>query len=156
MLKAIKAFFDTHANEELQETQQNNQLAVAALLIEIMIADDHIDHAELATLKQFLIEFLNLPEIQVDEIIHLARTSAESSNDVYQFTRVINDQFDYDERCEIIKGLWQLAYADQKIDKYEEYTVRKISDLLYLRQKDFIQAKLSAKNQSTSVGPKTS
>ena len=38
--------------------------------------------------------------------------------------------------------LWDVAYADGRIDKYEDYTIRKISDLLYIKHADFIKAKL--------------
>ena len=38
--------------------------------------------------------------------------------------------------------LWDIAYSDGRIDKYEDYTIRKISDLLYIKHSDFIKAKL--------------
>ena len=43
----------------------------------------------------------------------------------------------------LLEALWQVANADSKIDKYEEYYIRKIKDLLYLSDQEFIQAKLS-------------
>jgi uncharacterized tellurite resistance protein B-like protein len=39
--------------------------------------------------------------------------------------------------------LWSVAYADDKLDRYEEYYVRKIADLLYISHSDYIKAKLS-------------
>ena len=41
-----------------------------------------------------------------------------------------------------MKFLWDIAYADGRIDKYEDYTIRKISDLLYVKHSDFMKAKL--------------
>ena len=43
----------------------------------------------------------------------------------------------------LLQALWQVANADNKIDKYEEYYIRKIKDLLYMSDQEFIQAKLS-------------
>ena len=33
------------------------------------------------------------------------------------------------------------AFADGRIDKYEDYTIRKIADLIYVRHEDFMKAK---------------
>ena len=41
-----------------------------------------------------------------------------------------------------MEDLWEVAFADQVIDKYEDYTIRKIADLLYVKHKDFIKAKI--------------
>jgi uncharacterized tellurite resistance protein B-like protein len=43
--------------------------------------------------------------------------------------------------------LWQLAYADQTIDKFEEHLIRKLAELLHVPHKHFIQAKHSAKDR---------
>ena len=42
--------------------------------------------------------------------------------------------------------MWTIAFADEEIDKYEEYLIRKISDLTYVSHSDFIKSKLRAKN----------
>ncbi len=145
VLEAIKTFFQTSVMDNLDNDMDTINIAVAALMIEIMIADDKVDPDEKKQLKVFLQSYLMLDSEKVETLIQLAESQTGQSSDIYQFTRLINDNFDYEQRCELIKGLWQLAYADHQLDKYEEYTIRKISDLLYLRHQDFIKAKLSAK-----------
>jgi uncharacterized tellurite resistance protein B-like protein len=41
-------------------------------------------------------------------------------------------------------ALWQVALADGRLDRFEEYALRKLGDLLHLSHADFIQAKLAA------------
>ena len=44
--------------------------------------------------------------------------------------------------------MWEIAFADGNIDKYEEYVIRKVSDLIYISNDDFIKAKLEVKNEN--------
>ena len=55
-------------------------------------------------------------------------------------TSIINEHYEYPDRIKAIKSL-AVAHADNTIDKYEDYTIRKIADLLYVRHEDFIIAK---------------
>ena len=48
-----------------------------------------------------------------------------------------------DALLKLINNLWAIAFADKHLDKYEEYLIRKISDLLYVSHSDFIQQKLN-------------
>mgnify|MGYP003316830790 CR=1 FL=1 len=41
-------------------------------------------------------------------------------------------------------ALWQVALADDYLDKYEESIIRKISDLIHLRHSEYIQCKANA------------
>ena len=51
---------------------------------------------------------------------------------VYEFTQLLHQHLDQSEKAKIIGMLWQLAYADGRLDKYEDSLVTKISDLLYV------------------------
>jgi uncharacterized tellurite resistance protein B-like protein len=50
-----------------------------------------------------------------------------------------------EKRYQLLVLLWKVAYADGRVDKYEEYYVRKISDLLHMDQAEFIRAKHEAR-----------
>ena len=61
-----------------------------------------------------------------------------------EFTRLLNDNLSRSERINIIENLWRVAYADSVLDKYEEYYIRKVADLLYVAHSDYIKTKLKA------------
>ena len=61
---------------------------------------------------------------------------------LHELTAIINKEYTYSEKKDLIKMCWDIAYSDGRIDKYEDYTIRKISDLLYVKHSDFIKAKL--------------
>ena len=54
---------------------------------------------------------------------------------------MLNDNLDAEEKIHVIELLWQVAFADAVLDKYEEYYIRKIADLLYISHKDYIRTK---------------
>lgn len=43
--------------------------------------------------------------------------------------------------------LWRVAFADGRLDRYEEHLIRRIADLLHLPHRDFIRAKLRAQGE---------
>ena len=80
----------------------------------------------------------------------LAKQKSDESTSLYEFTREINDKYEYDEKVKLIEDLWRIAYSDGQLDKYEDYVIRKIADLIYVTHSDFIKSKLSVKNQPSS------
>lgn len=150
MLKAIQKLFSTELQTDSPCSQSQLDLAAAALLVEIIIADNATDEQELQQLRQVLQQEFNIADERVGELVDLALQEVHDSNDVYQFTRLINDHYTYSDKCKLIKGLWKVAYADAVLDKYEEYSIRKIAELIYVSHSDFIQAKIAVKAEMKS------
>ena len=48
------------------------------------------------------------------------------------YGQLLHDYLTEDEKAQIVSLLWQIAYADGRLDKYEDSLVLKISDLLYV------------------------
>ena len=132
------------SNEEQDNTEIINN-ACAALLIETALADKVFNDEELASMKQTLKIVYKVEEKDIDELIDESKKKVSESTSLYEYTRLINDLCDYEDKLRLINNLWSIAFADQQLDKYEEYLIRKISDLLHVSHKDFIQQKLLVK-----------
>ena len=145
MLKSIREFFERgiqdSADQGMPGTDSRVELAAAVLMIEISLADSSIDNDELAVIKKALIAHFNIGTGQVDELIDLARREVDLAVSLHDFTRMLNDNLDTSEKIQVIELLWQVAFADAVLDKYEEYYIRKIADLLYISHKDYIRTK---------------
>jgi uncharacterized tellurite resistance protein B-like protein len=141
MFKSLQQFFKESlpANKEPDANALN--LAAAALMVELIYIDDNIAASERNKLITVLEKQLAISHSQVLELVALAEKTAGNAHDFYQFTRLINDNYSYPLKCQLIESLWQLAYADNALDKYEESMIRKIADLLYIEHADFIRAK---------------
>ncbi|MGH8513321.1 MAG: TerB family tellurite resistance protein, partial [Gammaproteobacteria bacterium] len=83
-----------------------------------------------------------LDELEARELVQLADRAADQAVSLTEFTRLLNQNLTQEDRVSIVQSLWQVANADTDIDKYEEYYVRKIADLLYVSHSDFIRMKL--------------
>ena len=151
MLKKIKGYISELGNQpsdvENQEEKEQNIInnACAALLIETALADKVFNIEEIDSMKRTLREVYEIDEKDLDELISESEKKVSESTSLYEYTRLINDLCDYQDKLKLINNLWAIAFADKHLDKYEEFLIRKISDLLYVSHSDFIQQKLSVK-----------
>lgn len=148
MLEKIKNFFHQHVEESEQHSEQKTALACTSLLIEIALSDDHFDESEVQQIATVAKAHFNLSQAEVDELLNLAQEEVAQATDLHQFTRLINETFDGSQKQLLIESLWAVAYSDGIIDKYEEYLLRKISDLLYITHSQFIRAKHTARDRN--------
>ena len=151
MLKSIQNIF-RHRNQEVSDSSEiyQRELAYASLLVEVIKSDDKFDDRERAKLFEVLSEKLEIRDDELQNFAELAKQKSDESTSLYEFTREINDKYEYDEKVKLIEDLWRIAYSDGQLDKYEDYVIRKIADLIYVTHSDFIKSKLSVKNQPTS------
>jgi len=125
-------------------------LAAAALLLEVAWADQDISEAELATIERQLGKQFGLSRDDVNELIEESRQNHGNSVGVYSYTRNINDAWDEPRKFELILALWRLALSDDQLHRYEEHTIRRIAELLYVSHTRFIEAKLKAKRDAAA------
>ena len=147
MIKNIQHYFEMlfqNKTEDDASHKKTIELATAVLMIEISLADDHIQEEERIVIKNLLNDNFNLEHDEIDELICLAEKEVDLAVSLYEFTSLLNESLSMSEKINIIKNLWQVAYADSVVDKYEEYYIRKIADLLYISHSDYIQSKLKA------------
>lgn len=149
MLSKLSRLLDRHlspggdASPRLTDTQK--QLAIAALLVEVAITDQHFSQAELDRLVLILDGKFALPEEERQALVEQAKIHSAEATSLHQFTHLLNRACTYEEKFSLLKAMWEIAYADGNLDKYEEYVVRKLADLLHLPHSAFIQARNLAK-----------
>lgn len=148
MITKIKTFFESYLVIEKSDPvnkQSQLQLATAALLFEISKADFDMSEQELGQIKNLLKAQFQLSTEQLEELISLAQSEIKQSTSLYDFTRLINEEYALEDKKQIIYLLWQVAYADKVLDKYEEAMIRKVAELIYVPHQDYIEMKLAAK-----------
>lgn len=152
MIAAIKRFFDKQLLAVGQENENSRvcrlQLASAALMIELLKTDQHINERETAMLSDILQKTFSLDPASLAEIVALAEQEARQAVSLYDFTSLVNESYQYDDKVQLVENLWRLAMADDHLDKYEEQMIRKTADLIYVSHSDFIRTKLKVRDQS--------
>jgi len=143
MIKSILEFFDTQLSSKINNIDQQHQLrlASASLLIEMIRMDHKIEKAEHDMVKALLKRDFDLADNETETLFTLAEEESHNAVDYYRFAKLINSEYDNPMKLQIIENLWHIAYADGKLDKYEEHYLRKISELLHIPHKDFIKSK---------------
>lgn len=132
---------------ESQATPPDINQAAAALMVEVMAADDNWDEAEAEQIKHLLSNTLNLPKTEVEAAFTAAKQTQREAHDLFHLTSVINQHYTPEQKYALLKALWEVAYADGRLDHYEEHMIRKLAELLYLTHTQFIQAKLAAQQK---------
>ncbi len=146
MLVNIKRFFESNfapGSSNIDDDPGHAvQLAMAALMIEVAESDYKDAPEEQETLFKIIKSSVNIDEKEANELIKLAKAEHHESTDYFQFTRLINNSYSAEEKIRLIENLWQIAFADSILDKYEEHVIRRISDLIYVSHSDFMATKL--------------
>ena len=146
MLDIVKRFFNKATAEVSKDANQNTEhdirVATCALLVEIARIDEKFTDAEMETILSILKEKYGLPQNHADALIAEAEKELEKSVDLWQFTKLINENYSKEEKIEIIETLWRIVYVDGKMDQYEHYLMGKLQNLLRLTHDQLITAKL--------------
>ena len=144
MLKSFTALFKV--NQEKQEpSEQQLKLAAATLMFEVIRSDGQVDRIELQHMERILRQEFRLNDDELEELFEQAEKAAHEAISLQGFTREICDNWGNEQRTELLKHLWILAFADKQIDDNERHLVRKVAGLLYLNEAEIRNAREAAK-----------
>jgi len=148
MIVKIRQFFEQYiiVTESISEEELEHQLqlACAALMIEVLYADYSVAQSELDILRNALQDNFDLNINEAQNLIQLAEEERAEATDYYQFTSLINEFYTQQQKRELVTRLWEMAYADHTVHKFEEHLVRRLADLLHVPHSAFIKSKHEA------------
>ncbi|MEA3363578.1 MAG: TerB family tellurite resistance protein [Thermodesulfobacteriota bacterium] len=146
MLKRLLQVFATPTDQLESVSQDRIPLAAAVLLLEVAHSDGEFHQTEQDLLGTLLMEHFAVSETSLADLLELAKETRRESHDLHQFTREINKSFSQPEKEQIIEAVWQLVYADGRLDHYEEALMRQLGALIGLSHRQLIEAKLKVAN----------
>jgi len=137
-------------NKVQQDAQQKPEFEIeligAVLAYEIARSDGDISESELSLLieetKKIALEVNKTDE----EILSIIETYSKNSVSFHEFIADINNDFSKEEKLLLISFLWDVAYADSKLDVDEERLIRRIADLIRIKDIEVLKLKDRAKN----------
>ena len=149
MIENIKMLFSEKMHpgqRDMPADPKKVSIATCALLLEMAHADDQFSKEEMANIITILQTQFDLAEKDAREMISLAEEERKESLDLWQFTNLINENYSKQEKQRVVEILWRVIYTDGKVDKHEEYLMRRLTFLLNLDHTDMIEAKFSARD----------
>jgi uncharacterized tellurite resistance protein B-like protein len=144
MLTKLQKFFEQYLGKDTEAAiplERRLQMAAAALMVEMLHVDEQVTTEEDEKLRQLLKQRFNLDGSEIESLIDLAHNEKHEATDYYQFTSLLNTHYSQQQKIDLVEDLWQLAYADHELDKYEEHLLRRLAELLHVPHQDFIRTK---------------
>lgn len=142
MLKRLLQVFAAPVSQNNEKPVDRIPLAAAVLLLEVAHADGEFHAAEQELIGTLLKKHFSVADEFLEELLELADHLRVNSSDLHQFTREINKAFSQSEKEQIIEAIWQLVYADGRLDHFEEAIMRQLSTLIGLSHRQLIAAKI--------------
>ena len=143
MFKFFKKKKDTL---EVKPQKFEIELTAVILAYEIARSDGDISKSELDLLlnevKKITLK-VNKPQ---DEILEIIETYSKNSVSFHEFIKDINNDYSKEEKLSLIKYLWDVAYADNVLEVSEERLIRRIADLIKIKDIEVLKLKDSSKN----------
>ncbi len=126
---------------------RDDRIALGVLLWEVAQADGLFVAEEEQRIKKILRDFGKITDHEMNVVLESIRQAAQEKIDLFQFTQELGHDLVLEKRKEILEYLFRVALSDRDFHENEEAVIRKISDLLRLDHKDFIDAKIRIKKE---------
>jgi len=122
------------------------ELTASVLAYEIARIDGTIDESELAVLLGEIEKISKKVNKSVEEILKIIEIYSNDSVSFYEFVEDINKNYSKDEKLSLLNFMWQIAYADGRLEVEEERIIRRLADLIRIRDLDVLKLKNAIKN----------
>ena len=139
--------FKKNKKEEVTISKHNFEIDLIACVLayEVARADGNISDGELNSLLKEIEKITTNVDKNSDEIFDLIQNYSENSVSFHEFISDINNDFGKEDKLELIHYLWDVAYADSVLDVNEERLIRRIANLINLKDLDVLRLKDKAK-----------
>ena len=122
------------------------ELTAAVLAYEIARSDGEISESELEVLLSEIKKIaINVGKTEQD-ILNIIEEYSKNSISFHEFIEDINKDFTKEDKLSLIKFLWDVAYADTILEVNEERLIRRIADLINIKDLEVLKLKDQSKS----------
>ncbi len=150
MLSFFKDLFDNEPGSDKNSSYPGYnrvEIATCALFLEAAKSDFEFSDKEHEAVTEIVKNLFDLSDEQVQELVNISEERSEKSVSLYDITDILNKNLTDDEKFELMKNLWKILLADEKLSGYEEQMARLVNNNLNLSHKDFIASKIIVKKE---------
>lgn len=142
------SFFKKNNTEDSKEVMPSFEieLTAAVLAYEIARSDGDISNDELKVLMEEIEKIAEKVGKDKLEILKIVEIYSADSVSFHDFIEDINNNYLKEDKLLLIKFLWKTAYADGKLDVDEERFVRRVADLIKIKDIEVLKLKDEEKN----------
>ena len=122
------------------------ELTAAVLAYEIARSDGEISDEELSLLMLEIEKISKKVGRDKQEIFKIVEIYSNDSVSFHDFIEDINKNYSKEEKISLLKFMWQTAYSDGVLDVDEERLVRRVADLIRIKDVEVLKLKHDAKS----------
>ena len=137
-------------NKEVSESETSFELELTAsvLAYEIARSDGDITNDELLVLMEEIEKIALKVGKEKSEILKIVENYSKDSTSFFEFIEDINKNYEKDNKLSLLEFMWKTAYADGRLDVDEERLIRRVADLIKIKDVEVLKLKDISKNNS--------
>ena len=122
------------------------ELTAAVLAYEIARIDGNVSERELNILMEEIKNISKKVSKNEEDILKIIKIYSEDSVSFYEFVEDINKNYSKDEKLSLLNFMWRIAFADGRLDVDEEKIIRRLADLISIKDIEVLKLKDTSKN----------
>ena len=137
-------------NKEVSESETSFELELTAsvLAYEIARSDGDITNDELLVLMEEIEKIALKVGKEKSEILKIVENYSKDSTSFFEFIEDINKNYEKDNKLSLLEFMWKTAYADGRLDVDEERLIRRVADLIKIKDIEVLKLKDISINNS--------
>jgi uncharacterized tellurite resistance protein B-like protein len=141
-------FFKKKKEKSIKKDIPNIEIELTASLLayEIARSDGDVSDPELLIILKEIKKISPLVYKSEEEILNIIEDFSNNSTSFYDFIRDINEDYSKEDKLTLLTFLWSVAYADSLLEVNEERLIRRIADLIHIKDTDVLKIKETVKN----------
>lgn len=143
MTRDFKTFFDIYVRPSegarINRESYEFKYAAAALLVACSKSDFDEDPEEKKVITEILQETFKVSATTLESLLQMAGAASEEDN-LIDITNMVNEYYSEKDKHFLLENLWRVAYADGRLDKYEELFIDRIAAKIQLTRDDVSRA----------------
>ena len=122
------------------------ELTASILAYEVARTDGDVSELELDVLLTEVEVIASKAGKSKDQIFKIIKEFSDKSVSFYEFIEDINNEYSKDQKLSLIAFLWRVAFADSILEAQEEKLIRRIADLIHIKDIEVLKLKDKIKN----------
>ena len=136
--------------QPVDETKNNFEVELTASILayEIARSDGDISESELSLLYDEIKKISAQVGKKEEKILEIIEEYSKNSVSFYEFINDINKDYSKEDKLSLIQFLYDVAYADKILEVGEERLIRRIADLIKIKDIEVLKIKDISKNEN--------
>jgi len=136
-------FFKKNKSTVQEDTKESFEIELTAsvLAYEIARIDGIVSNEELDVLIEEVKKISKKVNKEESEIMKIIEIYSKDSVSFFEFVEDINKNYSKEEKLSLLGFMWKIAYADGKLEVDEERLIRRLADLIKIKDLDVLKLK---------------